>query len=123
MTTAVLDTLPAAVAEVLDALRQAGVQAATDMADLDPPGVLVTVSTITMRFGRCYSATFVCWLLAPGLDRTVAYNHLAGLLDSFNGALGAPAEEATADDLGPPTGGLLPAYRLEFTRRLEISQP
>jgi hypothetical protein len=107
VSTTVVGSLPATVAGVLDALRAAGVQAATDMADLDPPGVLVTVSTIGMRFGRCHSATFVCWLLAPGLDRTTSYNHLAGLLDAFNGALGAP------------TGGLLPAYRLEFTRRLE----
>jgi hypothetical protein len=113
--------LPGLVAELLDALHGAGLQAATDLADLEPPGVLLGSPDIGFRFGRCHDATFTAWVIVPALDRTQAIGQLAGLLETVAGVLaplGAVFSEASADEIAQPTGGLLPAYAFSFTRRI-----
>lgn len=111
-------SLPAAVDAVLDALHDAGIQASTTLAELDPPGLLVTVPALQFRFGRCHKASFTLWAIVPGLDRPVALGQLAALLEAAATALDSPWQYADSDTIGPPTGGILPAYRVEFTRRL-----
>lgn len=116
---AVSTSLPAAVDRVIAELQGAGLQAAATLNELDAPGVLVTVPVISFRFGRCHSATFVLWAVVPALDRRTALAQLSTVLETMAVALGAPFADADADDIGPPSGGLLPAYRVEFTRRLD----
>lgn len=113
--------LPALVAELLAALHTAGVQAALDMADLEPPGVLLGSPDIGFRFGKCHDAEFTAWAIVPALDRGQALGQLAELLETVAGALaplGAVFAEATADEIAQPTGGLMPAYSFQFTRRI-----
>jgi hypothetical protein len=114
----IADSLPAAVAGIVDTLRAAGLQAAAGEPDLQPPGILVAPPVVHFRFGKCQSAEFTLVVIAGRSGRADALPVLAELIDAAGAALGWPFVEGRPTDWQSTAGALLPAYQLIWQGRL-----
>lgn len=113
--------LAAAVTQLVDVLNAAGVPAAFDMRDLEPPGVYVTAPTVTYRFRRGdWSAEWTVYAVTGNAGRAEALEELGVLLDAVQETLADVAVTGTPADLDSLDGGpRMPAYRLTWTSKVE----
>lgn len=105
------------VAALVDRLETAGVRAASDLRDLNPPAVYVPAPRIAYRFGKGTATLEWSLVLAvPNTGRDVALSNLSELLDAANQALAGIFVDARPVDLTALDGGApLPAYEATFT--------
>jgi hypothetical protein len=109
---------PAAVQAYLAALRAAGLQASTNLQDLNGPGVLITAPVLHWKLGTCRRAEWTFYVVAGATGRGQALTALFTAVATAMAALNYPSEVATPDTLQTPSGALLPAYLLQFTTEL-----
>jgi hypothetical protein len=109
---------PAAVQGILGTLRAAGVQAATNLQDLNGPGVLIAAPVLHWKLGGCRRADWTVYVVAGAAGRGSSLDTLFRLLDTVMDTLNYPTEVATPDTVQTPSGALLPAYVLTFATDL-----
>jgi hypothetical protein len=106
----------AAMVAMVGRLIVAGVPAALDERDLNPPGVLVRPPEISYRFGGCAEATWTLLAAVPDTGTGPALVALSDLVDRARAALGGEITVAVpAQVTGTDHGAPLPAYRLTLS--------
>jgi hypothetical protein len=107
----------AAMVAMVGRLTAAGVPAALDERDLNPPGVLVRPPEISYRFsGGCAEATWTLLAAVPNSGTGPALVALSDLVDRARAALGGEITAAApAQVTGTDHGAPLPAYRLTLS--------
>jgi hypothetical protein len=113
-------SLAAAVADVLDTFRGAGVRAVDDIRDLNTPCVYVIPPEGAFRFDRDrLTIQWVAYLVVGNTGAPGATRALSELLDKVAGVLAFTT--FTRDAINDPTGGdPMPAYRLTWTATTTI---
>ncbi len=107
-----------AAADLVEHLRSSGLRAALDMADLNPPGLLVRAPEVTYRFkAGDWDAAWTIYAVAPDVGFDAAMRILGPLLEDTQTALetvtGARPVVFTMTD-----GADLPAYEMTWTDRI-----
>jgi hypothetical protein len=112
--------LDAAVDALVARLTGAGLRAAADERDLNPPAVWVGPPVLTYRFGKnCWDAEWRLAAVVPNSGRNIANRNLGELVSAAQAALGGAIVTARPIDLSvPDQAAPLPAYELTFTTRI-----
>lgn len=111
--------IEAAVSDVVRRLRAAGIRAAVDARDLNPPAVLVRPPTLTYRFGKGYAdAAFDAWVMVGSSGKSQELKQLSALLDQVQAALNHQGITARPDDAVLPDGSTAPMFVLSWTSRI-----
>jgi hypothetical protein len=106
--------------DIVDQLTAAGVRAAIDARDLNPPCVQVRRPTLHYQFGRSIAtADWELWLLVPDSGTSQALKAASELLTAVQTAIGFAGVEATPDDAALPDGSTVPMYRLTWSKRIK----
>lgn len=114
--------LEGAYAEQLTKLTDAGLSAAADWADINPPGVQLRPPTLSARFGKGYTATWEAWAVTPAVGLSGALRLFGPLIDRIQDALGWAATDIRVDTVLWGDGGELPAMVLTFTEKFYVSK-
>ena len=110
--------LAGAVGELVDELRAAGIGAAADLRDLNPPAVLVPPPSIEWRFGRGAALEWRIVAAAPNTGTGPATVVLSRLVDAVQTALRGRVTGGRPVDLTSPDGGApLPGYELTMSTK------
>lgn len=114
--------LASATQDIVDRLTRAGLRAALDERDLNPPAVIVQPPALTYRFGRGADASWTAHAVVPNTGRGPALRALGELVDRVVAALGGlPVQGRPFDLLVPEFSAPLPAYELTWTARIPQS--
>jgi hypothetical protein len=111
--------LAEAVEAVIAELHAGGLRATADLADLNPPGVIVRAPVVTYRFkGGTWAADWTAHAVAldPGFD--VALKILGPLLTDVQTALGFRIVTARPVLVQTADGNELPAYEMTWSDRI-----
>jgi hypothetical protein len=114
-----MPNLEQAVQTIVAELVAAGINAASDPAELNLPGVLVDFPSLELRFGKGWVAAWTLVLAVPNTDRRTALANLGTLLDEVVTALNYQPNGARPVSLQlPDQGAPVPAYEITMTTRV-----
>jgi hypothetical protein len=106
----------AAMVALVDRLTAAGIPAALDERDLNPPGVLVLPPAVDYRFsGPCAGATWTLLAAVPDAGTGPALPGLSDLVERVRAALNYEVTNAVPATVTLSDGPPAPAYRLTYT--------
>jgi hypothetical protein len=108
--------LVAGVDALIDAFQAAEIQAAMEISQLNPPGVLIPVPVPIFKLGGCSRITYTVIVVAPAVGRRNALGILGDLLDRTLAVLGGVVSDLRAVDVVPSNGEPLPGFQLTTTR-------
>jgi hypothetical protein len=113
--------LDGAVADVVDTLQAAGIRAAADPRDLNPPAVYVAPPELTFRFAKLsYDATWTLAVVVPNTGRRQSLALLGPLVAAVVAVFPAITTARPVDLVGGlEAAGPLPAYELTMTTRIQ----
>jgi hypothetical protein len=111
--------LAEAVNGIVERLQSAGIGAADDARNINPPAVLVRAPSIAYRFGKGgYTASWELWAIVPDVGQHDALAAVSELIDQVQAALSWHLVDGRPDNVALPDSSMLPCYILTFTETL-----
>ncbi|HXJ63567.1 MAG TPA: hypothetical protein VNN79_07415 [Actinomycetota bacterium] len=111
--------IAAAAADLVERLRAGGLRACMDLADLNPPGLIVRAPEVSFRFkAGDWDAAWTVHAVSPDPGFDGAMKILGPLIDDAQAAVGYSAVTARPVTFQTIDGADLPAYELTWTDRI-----
>lgn len=108
-----------AVADVVARFQAAGVRATPDLADVNPPAVIVRAPAIAWRFKtRDWEASWTAHAVVNDAPGAANLLNLGDLLDQVQSAMRGAAMTARPVTVVMPDGAELPAYEITWADRI-----
>lgn len=113
--------IAAAAEAVVARLTAAGIRATTELADLNPPAVIVRAPVVAYRFkGGTWAAEWTAHAVSPDPGYGASMKILGPLLDAVQSALGGDPVEARPVLIIAADGAELPGYELTWSERITV---
>lgn len=109
-----------ALAEFLAA--EAGVPFTINMAEVDPPGGMISLIGVEPYTMGLSAARVACYLIGPSRDEAIVFDILEPILDKCVEALDITGEISTVTIPVPGGGAPLPAFRFETLIELQTPE-